>query len=93
MLDCLGVRMGPKNARPDWIGRHWSNPMGHFENPDMVWLNGKILDYPGTGVHESARWEQVAQRAQTLQPENRPDPPGHRRGPVGLEGPLERADH
>ncbi|MFZ0829539.1 MAG: sulfotransferase [Thermoplasmata archaeon] len=69
MLDCLGVRMGPKNARPDWIGRHWSNPMGHFENPDMVWLNGKILDYPGTGVHESARWEQVAQRAQTLQPE------------------------
>lgn len=67
MLDCLGVRMGPKNARPDWIGRHWSNPMGHFENPDLVGLNGMILDYDGTGVHESARWDEVPERARALE--------------------------
>jgi hypothetical protein len=66
MLDALGVRMGPKNARPDWIGRHWSNPMGHFENPDIVWLNGMILGYDGTGVHESPRWDQIPERARAL---------------------------
>ena len=69
MLDALGVRMGPKQARGDWIGRHWSNPMGHFENPDIVWLNGKILDYDGTGVHESPQWDAIPQRARTLEPD------------------------
>jgi hypothetical protein len=66
MLDALGVRMGPKNARADWIGRHWSNPMGHFENPDIVWLNGRILGYDGSGVHESALWDHVPERARAL---------------------------
>ncbi len=65
MLDRLGVRMGPKNARPDWIGRHWSNPMGHFENPDIVWLNGLILNYDGTGVHEDLAWDQIPDRARS----------------------------
>jgi len=69
MLDSLGVRMGPKNARADWVGRHWSNPMGHFENPDIVWLNGRILGYDGTGVHESPHWEHVPERARALAPE------------------------
>jgi hypothetical protein len=69
MLDFVGVRMGPKNARPNWIGRHWSNPMGHFENPDIVWLNGMILGYDGTGVHESARWDEVPERAAALRPQ------------------------
>lgn len=69
MLDVLGVRMGPKNARPDWIGRHWSNPMGHFENPDIVWLNGRILGYDGVGVHESPSWDQIPDRARALAPE------------------------
>lgn len=66
MLQALGVRMGPKNAGPDWIGRHWSNPMGHFENPDIVWLNAKILDYDGVGVHESPTWDRVPERARAL---------------------------
>ncbi|MCI4347629.1 MAG: sulfotransferase [Thermoplasmata archaeon] len=66
MLDRLGVRMGPKQAGPDWIGRHWSNPTGHFENPDLVWLNGLILGYDGTGVHESPRWDEIPQRARAL---------------------------
>lgn len=66
MLDRLGVRMGPKQARPDWIGRHWSNPTGHFENPDLVRLNGQILGYDGTGVHESSRWDEIPQRARAL---------------------------
>jgi hypothetical protein len=57
MLDRLGVRMGPKNARPDWIGRHWSNPIGHFENPDIVRLNGMILGLDGTGVHDTPVWD------------------------------------
>jgi hypothetical protein len=69
MLDRLGVRMGPKHPRGDWVGRHWSNPMGHYENPDFVWLNGKILDSEGTGVHESARWDQVPERAEAFRPE------------------------
>jgi hypothetical protein len=69
MLDALGVRMGPKNARADWVGRHWSNPMGHFENPDIVWLNGRILDNEGSGVHESARWDHVPERARELTPD------------------------
>jgi hypothetical protein len=43
--------------------------MGHFENPDIVWLNGKILDYAGTGVHESPRWDEVTERARSLEPE------------------------
>ena len=66
MLDRLGVRMGPKTAGSGWIGRHWSNPMGHFENPDLVWLNGRILDYDGSGVHESPSWAEIPQRAQAL---------------------------
>ncbi len=66
MLDRLGVRMGPKNARPDWIGRHWSNPMGHFENPDIVWLNGRILEYDGTGVHETLPWDRIPERARAM---------------------------
>jgi len=69
MLDRLGVRMGPKDARPDWIGQHWSNPMGHFENPDIVWLNGMILGYDGTGVHEEASWATIPQRAKALEPQ------------------------
>jgi len=69
MLDRLGVRMGPKGAKPDWIGRHWSNPMGHFENPDIVWLNGRILGYDGSGVHESPRWDEIPERARALGPE------------------------
>ncbi|MCI4352381.1 MAG: sulfotransferase [Thermoplasmata archaeon] len=69
MLDRLGVRMGPKKARPDWVGRHWSNPMGHFENPDVVWLNGRILGYDGTGVHESPRWDEIPERARRWAPE------------------------
>jgi hypothetical protein len=66
MLDALGVRMGPKNAHPEWVGRHWSNPMGHFENPDIVWLNGSILGNDGSGVHESAEWGQIPERAGAL---------------------------
>jgi hypothetical protein len=69
MLHVLGVRMGPKHARPDWIGRHWSNPLGHFENPDIVWLNGRILGYDGAGVHESPAWDEVPERARPLGPE------------------------
>ncbi len=68
MLDRLGVRMGPKTSRPDWIGRHWSNPMGHFENPDIVGLNGMILGYDGTGVHASPRWDEIPDRARALAP-------------------------
>ena len=69
MLDCLGVRMGPRKARADWVGRHWSNPMGHFENPDIVWLNGLILRYDGAGVHESPGWDKIPERARALAPQ------------------------
>ena len=69
MLDRLGVRMGPKQARGDWVGRHWSNPMGHFENPDIVWLNGLILNYDGTGVHEDLVWDQIPARARGFAPQ------------------------
>lgn len=69
MLDALGVRMGPKEARADWVGRHWSNPMGHFENPDFVWLNAQILGYDGVGVHESPTWDRIPVRAGAFTPE------------------------
>lgn len=69
MLDTMGVRMGPKDLRPGWVGRHWSNPMGHFENPDFVWLNARILGYDGAGVHESPAWDQIHDRARALRSE------------------------
>ncbi|MFI5418242.1 MAG: sulfotransferase [Candidatus Lutacidiplasmatales archaeon] len=63
LLNEIGVRMGPKGARPDWSGHHWSNPAGHYENPEFVWLNATILAFDGAGIHESPTWKDVANRA------------------------------
>lgn len=63
MLDALGVRMGPRGAGPEWIGRHWSNPTGHFENPEFVRLDVRIVDHDGIEIHERPAWKEVPARA------------------------------
>lgn len=42
VLHTLGVYMGNK-----FIGAHWSNLLGHFENIEFVRLNDKILKNAG----------------------------------------------
>lgn len=69
MLDALGVRMGPPGAGPEWVGRHWSNPTGHFENPEFVALDIRLLDHDGVGIHERPAWHQVPARAERLRAE------------------------
>ncbi len=58
MLTYMGVRMGPRNARPDWIGGNWSNPLGHYENIEFVRLCEKALGVTGSGVRPPDAWEQ-----------------------------------
>ncbi len=67
MLDALGVAMGPADASSDaWVGRHWSNPTGHYENPDFVRLNARLVGYGVAGVREAALSADVAARAGPL---------------------------
>ncbi len=43
-LKKAGVNMGD-----NLLGRHWSNPLGHFEDMDFFRLNRKILREVGGG--------------------------------------------
>lgn len=58
MLTYLGVRMGPKGARPDWIGGNWSNPLGHYENPQFNRLSERALGVVSIGVRPPEAWRE-----------------------------------
>ena len=69
VLEALGVSMGPPAEGERWVGRHWSNPTGHFENQAFVELNQRILGGDATGIREAPRWQGLAERADEFRPE------------------------
>ncbi len=63
ILHALGVNMGTGAAGEAWVGKHWSNPTGHFENPDFVALDYRILGGDATGIRGPPKWEDVGARS------------------------------
>ncbi|HEV2519026.1 MAG TPA: sulfotransferase [Thermoplasmata archaeon] len=63
VLHALGVDMGTRVEREGWVGKHWSNPTGHFENPDFVAFDYRVLGGDATGIRGRPRWEDLATRA------------------------------
>jgi len=69
ILDALGINMGTTKDGERWIGRHWSNPTGHFENPAFLALNQRILGGDATGLRGLPRWEDLSTRGVQFLPE------------------------
>ncbi len=63
ILHALGVDMGTRAEGEAWVGKHWSNPTGHFENPDFVALDYRLLGGDATGIHGPPKWEDLPGRA------------------------------
>jgi hypothetical protein len=63
VLHALGVNMGTGSGGESWVGKHWSNPTGHFENSEFVGLDYRILGGDATGIRGRPRWEDVSARA------------------------------
>ena len=62
MLHRLGVNMGTGQRGDAWIGKHWSNPQGHFENPRFVDLDRRILGLGVSEIKVPPFWDQIAAR-------------------------------
>ncbi|MCI4358373.1 MAG: sulfotransferase [Thermoplasmata archaeon] len=71
ILHALGVNMGARAEGEAWVGRHWSNPTGHFENAEFVSLDYRILGGDATGIRGPPRWEDVAARSAQFEAEAR----------------------
>ncbi|HEV2428534.1 MAG TPA: sulfotransferase [Thermoplasmata archaeon] len=69
ILHALGVDMGTGAEGERWIGKHWSNPTGHFENPAFLAMNQQLLGGDATGLRGTPRWEEVGIRAEALRGE------------------------
>ncbi len=69
ILHALGVDMGSREHDEEWIGRHWSNPTGHFENREFVALDHRLLGGDPTGVRGHPDWESVPARSIELRSE------------------------
>lgn len=54
ILNMLGIDMGK-----ELIGKHWSNPLGHFENKKFLELNEKILRKAGGVWNRPPEEEQI----------------------------------
>lgn len=62
ILHALGVNMGTASEGEAWVGRHWSNPTGHFENPDFVSLDHRLLGGDATGIRGPPHWQDLSGR-------------------------------
>jgi hypothetical protein len=71
ILHALGVNMGTTTEGERWVGRHWSNPTGHFENPAFLTLNQRILGGDATGIRGVPKWEDLGTRGAQFLPEIR----------------------
>lgn len=69
ILYALGVNMGTTTEGERWIGRHWSNPTGHFENPAFLSLNQRILGGDATGIRGLPKWEDLDTRGARFLPD------------------------
>ena len=62
ILHALGVNMGTASAGEQWVGKHWSNPTRHFENPDFVAMDFLLLGGDATGIRGPPDWRGVGAR-------------------------------
>jgi hypothetical protein len=63
LLHALGVDMGAAGGDEGWVGKHWSNPTGHFENSAFVALDYRLLGGDATGLRGPPDWKGVGTRA------------------------------
>jgi hypothetical protein len=69
ILYALGINMGTTTEGERWVGRHWSNPTGHFENPAFLALNQRILGGDATGLRGVPKWQDLSTRGAQFLPD------------------------